>query len=1186
MLTRQSALLALCFALIPVAALAAPGGTYDAWVQYRDTLAKDPGLVRLYTFEDIAADGQVRDLSPSAKPLSYSVMPGDDGTEAQPRRIEGRWPQKRAVRIDRGMFTADAFEPKDRAFTVSAWVRMNGLGHLQGDSVPTGATFLQAGNGYWSGWRLTMSYADKSIGLEIGRPAPSSALGCRSGPSCDGVWRHVAATWDGKQMRVYLDGLLAAAGPFTDAYTGGNGPGLRIGFADSGWGSMVLDVDEVAAFDRALSPAEIARAAYFFEPLPDALAARLTAAAEATAKGDTAATIAAYQGLIAAPGVPPTIAAGARLGLGQAQLQAHDNATALRSLNAVVQAPAATDALKAAAFAPLLQLARQSDEGVSRRVYEMMLAQPGLSPQDTILAKLKLARACRKEGDLATATRLEAEVLKMDGLTPRDRANVILQVGNSAAQAHDYPGARDAYAKIAALTDAPPQFRSYAHLLIAATLVREKSYPAAKAEYTKLAADETAPSQHRWEAEECAREVERLQAGRPARDPNSSRVKLPKFATPGREFYVATDGADDNPGTRAKPFATLTSARDAIRALKGRGPLPPGGIAVIIRPGEYRLADSFKLEAGDSGAEAAPIVYRAEKPGTVRITGGLALRDFQPVQDPAILARLPEESRAKVVQCDLKALGVTDFGKLAPRGFSHGSSPPPAIQLFFDGQPLTLARWPNEGFLKTGKVLDEGQSGGRGALFEFANDRLNRWAQAKDIWVFGYWRWLWADEALDVTEVDAKAGTIRTGATSGYGMAAGQPFYFQNLLEELDQPGEWYLDRATGIVYMYPPSDPAKAVIQFPVLNSPLVQMDEVAHVSLQGLTLELGRADAIVSKGGSHCLIAGCTIRQMGNTGVTIDGGNDYGVFGCDIHTLGRGGVWIKGGDRKTLTPSGHFVENCRIHDFSHVDRTYTPAVYMDGVAIRIAHNEMYDTPCHGMRIEGNDHIVEFNNVHDVVRESDDQGGIDIFLNPSYRGNIFRYNFWHDIGDGTDPPCGRAGIRLDDAISGTLIYGNVFCKSSYGGFGGVQVHGGKENILENNLFVNCHYGVSFSGWGAARWKQFVEGPDVKKLTTEDVDIAKPPYSTKYPLLADLGAREGTNWVSRNVAFNCGSLMTRDRDIQDVMDNLTTSDDPGFVDAKAADFRLKSNAPLLDRIGFRPIPFAEIGPYASELRAW
>ncbi|MCX7597418.1 MAG: right-handed parallel beta-helix repeat-containing protein, partial [Armatimonadetes bacterium] len=311
---------------------------------------------------------------------------------------------------------------------------------------------------------------------------------------------------------------------------------------------------------------------------------------------------------------------------------------------------------------------------------------------------------------------------------------------------------------------------------------------------------------------------------------------------------------------------------------------------------------------------------------------------------------------------------------------------------------------------------------------------------------------------------------------------------------------------------------------------------------------------------------------------------GHRHGIFACDIYCLGGGGTRVAGGDRKTLTPGEHFVENCHIYDFSRLKRTYAPAVLLEGVGNRVAHNVFHDSPGHGIRIEGNDHLLEFNEIYRVCLETDDQGGLDIWNNPTYRGNVFRYNFWHDIGDPDYvTPCGRAGIRLDDAISGVIIYGNVFLRCSQANFGGVQIHGGKENVVENNIFVDCRYGISFSGWGEQRWKEYLQSDWTVKMTRQDVDITQPPYSTKYPALARLEENADVNMVWRNVVYRCGEFLTRDRGIQDLMDNFITAEDPGFVDAENMNFELREDAAALRAIGFRPIPFREIGLYYRPL---
>ncbi len=671
-------------------------------------------------------------------------------------------------------------------------------------------------------------------------------------------------------------------------------------------------------------------------------------------------------------------------------------------------------------------------------------------------------------------------------------------------------------------------------------------------------------------------------------DDTPGRTPLPKRPTPAVTLFVATNGDDANPGTREQPFATLDRARNEIRKLKQSGPLPKGGIAVEVAGGCYKVSKTFTLAAEDSGTEEAPIVYQAGEGDMPTFTGGLRLRDFKPVRDTAILKRLPEESRGKVMQVDLAAHGLENIKPLILGGFSSGRGfrTYPTMELFFDGRALPLARWPNDGFVHITDVqLDghkiHGRTGTKTGRFTYSGDRPNRWKDDKDAMLYGYWFFGWADSYEPVESIDTKRREITLKRPyHKYGYRKGQPYYALNLLSEIDRPGEWYLDRDTAVLYLYPPSDPNKAVIKLSTVDCPFVVMNDVSHVSFERFVWEFGCGDGVLISGGDHCLLAGCTIRHCGGDAVTIRGGSNHGLLSCDIHSMGRGGVQVDGGNRKTLAPGGHFVENCHIHNLSRIDHTYTPAVRMGGVGNRIAHNRFHNIRSSAIRLGGNDHLVEFNDVFDVVWESDDQGGADMFGNATFRGNIYRYNYWHHIGIGHDsreePACGRAGIRLDDAISGTLVFGNVFWRCSAGklGFGGVQIHGGKDNVLENNIFVDCEAAISFSAWGEGRWKQFTKNA----LQAPDVD--KSLYVQRYPQLARLSEDHDINTVAHNLVYRCNEFLRRDRGRNRLIGNIVVDKDPGFIDAAGGDFRLKGKLPP----HFKPIPFEQIGLYTDSFR--
>ena len=123
-------------------------------------------------------------------------------------------------------------------------------------------------------------------------------------------------------------------------------------------------------------------------------------------------------------------------------------------------------------------------------------------------------------------------------------------------------------------------------------------------------------------------------------------------------------------------------------------------------------------------------MYRACTGEEVHLSGGRELDPaaFRPVSDPAILQRLPENARSKVVAVDLKAQGISNFGQMRRRGFYHPYVNP-GLELFFNDQPMQLARWPNQGMVRIGKVLDtgskprEGDFSNRGGKFTYDYDR-------------------------------------------------------------------------------------------------------------------------------------------------------------------------------------------------------------------------------------------------------------------------------------------------------------------------------------------------------------------------------------------------------------------------------------------------------------------------------
>lgn len=687
--------------------------------------------------------------------------------------------------------------------------------------------------------------------------------------------------------------------------------------------------------------------------------------------------------------------------------------------------------------------------------------------------------------------------------------------------------------------------------------------------------------------------------------------------------------------------APLLEARAALAALKARGPLPAGGVIVEIPGGVYRLSSPLALTEADSGTAAAPVVWRAAPGASVIISGGRIISNWQTVADPAIAARLPEASRAHVLTADLRAAGLTDFGRIEQRGS-------PGLELFFNGRRMNRARYPNEGWLLTAGVPQTGAKrfleglerekrfdgvpvGRHYGRITYSGDRPTRWAPDDEIFAQGYWVWDWNDSFQRIQAIDSARREITLAEPHhGYGYAPNQRFRYLNVLEELDQPGEWYLDRKAGRVYFYPPSTGAAGSVEVSELAGPLVTFDHVSHVSFEGFIFEHSRGSGVVITEGTDCQIAGSTFRELGGEALVITGGERHRVVSCDLHDLALGAIHVSGGDRATLKPSHHEILNNHIHHYSQWLRTGQYGIFFEGVGQRVAHNRIHDAPFEGLYQRGNDHVLEYNEVYRVCTETGDAGAIHTGRDFTWQGNIIRYNYWHDLqGPGLH---GVTAVYLDDFSSGYAIYGNVFYRAGRA----VQLGGGRDNTVTNNLFVECDPAVHLDARGLGWAANYFNG-DYPTLfdTFRALHADQPPYATRYPrlktMLQDEPAVPKGNVVTGNISWGSGrwcdvydfyafdfhrAITMRDNLVADAgfmrrrarpektLDpyylnidgkegytllrtdgeetrrefpgNELTTEAPGTFDPETRRFTARDLAALA-KIGFRPLPLAQMG---------
>ncbi len=679
------------------------------------------------------------------------------------------------------------------------------------------------------------------------------------------------------------------------------------------------------------------------------------------------------------------------------------------------------------------------------------------------------------------------------------------------------------------------------------------------------------------------------------------------------EFYIA-NGATDGDGSFEKPFGTFEEAQLAIREIKEKDDLPKGGITVYVRGGEYNLTKGISFGPEDSGELGCPITYSNYRNEKVVLVGGVEIDggEFSAITDEAILNRiLTASARPHIVQFDLKSMGITDYGELNYPGaypMPWVANMPPAPELFFNDNPLTLSRYPNDDFMTIDSVVKFGanvrnwqddrknttdyvpenrRDPNDNFIIRYSDRRIDRWAGVEGIKLYGYWVYDWADTTVDVKTIDPEAKTIASVQPAYYQVKEGQRFYAYNLLEEIDVPGEYYIDRSNGMLYLYPPEELEGAKVQLSLIEDKIFTFDNAKHITIDGFEITATRSNPFYLNKTEDISILNCSIKNTAD--VSVYGRDCYRttVRGCSFVNV-DGGVDIQGGDIPTLTHGDNIIDSCYFRNFSRITTMYNPAAIVRGCGNKISHNVMHDAPHTAVMFEGPEHMVEYNEIYDVLKESSDAAAIYVGFEVTARGNIVRYNYIHDVYDTVHDGGGYGhGVYLDNCHSSVDIFGNIFENFNSPA---VMINGGRNNNIRNNIFINCPKALWMTDAGigiAAGEFATPESRFPKELSQPH--ITSDVWMAKYPEVAEMPYDEMTlpkyNVYANNVeaACNGNTLDANAARLTTMKNNYVINDaDPGFVNMKGGDYNLREDAAVFEKIpGFVPIKFDSIGTYTD-----
>ncbi|MBN2329378.1 MAG: right-handed parallel beta-helix repeat-containing protein [Candidatus Omnitrophica bacterium] len=664
-------------------------------------------------------------------------------------------------------------------------------------------------------------------------------------------------------------------------------------------------------------------------------------------------------------------------------------------------------------------------------------------------------------------------------------------------------------------------------------------------------------------------------------------------------FYVAPGGDDNASGNQPKnAFATLTKARDAIRDLKEKGPLDRP-VTVYLMGGLYSMRQPLTLEPQDSGAEEFPITYTAAKNEKPVLSGGKTITGWKSHTGSVWSAELPEVRR-----------GEWNFR-----------------QLFVNGEPRQRARIPNEGFFRVAGFPD----GGRDVhyhtdcqRFEFAEGDMDPdWSDPEDIEVIVYH--FWTDSHLPIQSIDPETNIVTFKHKAGKVFTddftdAGARYVVENVYEGLDQPGEWHLNRKTGVIYYIPMpgEDMNKVEVVAPVLPAFISMQGKpesrefVEHVHVRDLSFRYANFNlppgnsndrqgsasvpaAITLTGARHCAFERCTMENIGTFAFEIADGCSHNRFAFnDIHHIGAGGFRVNGGTENDhpLKRTGHnqITDNI-LHHYGEVFPSAVGVLLQNTNANLVAHNHIHHGWYTGVSIGwcwgyqrsvSRDNIVEYNHIHDIGQGLlSDMGAIyTLGVSP---GTVLRNNLIHDV-DANH--YGGWGIYNDEGSTHLLIENNVVYNTKFAGY---NIHFCKEVTVRNNIFAlgrlqqlsrsRCepHESVYFEN-NIVYWKEGV---------LLDNNWKDEPYEFYFRPIGDSGTREVKNTFDMdwNIFYNPGLKLEqvefngasweewrgRGKDLHSLYA------DPLFVDPDGYDFTLKPESPAFD-LGFQPIDMSTVGP--------
>lgn len=695
----------------------------------------------------------------------------------------------------------------------------------------------------------------------------------------------------------------------------------------------------------------------------------------------------------------------------------------------------------------------------------------------------------------------------------------------------------------------------------------------------------------------------------------------------GQKIFVSTVGDDSGDGSEEEPLRTLEKAIDVANEMREDSDKL---IEILLREGTYSVTNTIKIINSQKDDSLLKISAYQDEKVTINAGVDIPLSAMSIADSDFTNAIIDKPNAGSILQYNLKDAQIEDLGEISLRGHLISDEKEAQAELSLNGEVQKLAGWPNGEYTGLIKPTDSNEYGKRtksgianGCSFQVNYDRPSQWSKPEQAWLSGTIGPNYEFDYYPVSRFDSeeKRVYLSRGALEKYYT---EPYYrFENVPEELDEPGEYYIDRQSGMLYFYPPEDAPKDSVLTITMSTPtldvsgkapnsMFRIENSKNIVFENLIFKGGRGSAITGKNNSNIQFINCEINSFGENGIRFDASTDIKISDCKIHDVGQDGIlFVSCGNYKTLSPSNIVVSNNDIYNFARLERSYKTGIDFGYrcVGATAANNHIHNGPHAGMIFYGVNNDIYGNEFDNLVTEFSDMDAL--YCNnsnyPWERGNKIHNNYFHDIGkssmNGRHQINVRA-IRTDNRGCGLNIYENLFYNIGDGGNGngnngiGAITAEGTRNRIFNNLFVDCNEAyfntlqykeienaddgtlypdtvINSSGVEVANTINGAKVADLKKQMENYLPVYGKQFPELYKYFYEHPNMSKTNEFKNNMIINIAIPLSNINGIQNeegfrgsqmltaASGNYVSTSDPGFVSYDNGNLELSSSATLL-----------------------